>query len=49
MIAPLLFKSAVIEHIPQSDHGTLPDGSTRMRSPITSSVILGPHDAVLGR
>ena len=48
MTTPLLFKSSVTEQIPQSDRG-LSDGSTRMWSPITSSLILGSHDAVLGR
>jgi hypothetical protein len=47
MTAPLLFKGSVIEQIPQSDRGPLFD--MRMWSPITSSPILGSHDAVLGR
>ncbi len=33
--------------IPQSGRGPLPDGSTRMWSPITSTLIMGRHDAVL--
>ena len=47
MTALLLFKDAVTEQIPQSDGRPLSD--TRMWSPITSSPILGSHDAVLGR
>jgi hypothetical protein len=47
MTAPLLFKSSATEHIPQSDRGPL--SNTRMWSPITSSPVLGSHDAVLGR
>lgn len=49
MTTPLLFKSSVTEQLPQSDRGPLSDDSTRMWSPITSSPILGLHDAVLGR
>jgi hypothetical protein len=49
MTAPLPLKSAVTEQIPQSDRGLLSNGSTRMWSTITSSLILGSHDAVLGR
>lgn len=49
MTTPLLFKSSVTEQIPQSDRRPLSDGSTRMWSPITSSLILGSDDAVLGR
>jgi hypothetical protein len=49
MTAPSLFKSSVTETIPQSARGPLSDGSTRCWSPITSSLILGPHDAVFGR
>ena len=49
MTAPLPLKSSVTEQIPQSDRGPLSDGSARMWSPITSSLILGSHDAVLGR
>ena len=47
MTAPLLFKESVTEQIPQSDRGPL--SNPRMWSPITSSPILGSHDAVLGR
>ena len=49
MIAPLPLNSSVTEQIPQSDLGPLSDGSIRMWSPITSSPVLGSHDAVLGR
>ena len=49
MTAPFLFKPSVTEQLPQSDRGPLPDGSTRMWSTITSSLILGSRDAVLGR
>jgi hypothetical protein len=49
MTAPLPFNSSVTEQIPQSDRGPLSDGSTRTWSPITSSLILGSRDAVLGR
>ena len=49
MTAPLLFNSFVTEQLPQSDRGPLSVGSIRMWSPITSSPILGSHDAVLGR
>ena len=48
MTAPSLLTSSVTEQIPQSESGSLPDGSTRMWSPITSSLILASHDAVLG-
>jgi hypothetical protein len=48
MTAPLPFNSPVTEQIPQSDPGPLPDG-TRTWLPITSSLILGSRDAVLGR
>lgn len=37
----------VTTQIPQSGRGPLPDGSTRMWSPITSTLIMGRHDAVL--
>jgi glyoxylase-like metal-dependent hydrolase (beta-lactamase superfamily II) len=40
-------KLFVTEQIPQSGRGPLPDGSTRMWSPITSTLIAGRHDAVL--
>jgi hypothetical protein len=49
MTAPLLFTSSATEQIPQSDRGPLSDGSARMWWPRTSSLILGSHDAVLGR
>ena len=47
MSAPLRYKSFVTEQIPQSGRGPLPDGTTRMWSPITSTLILGSRDAVL--
>lgn len=47
MTVPLQYKTFVTEQIPQSGRGPLPDGSTRMWSPITSTLILGSHDAVL--
>ncbi len=47
MTAPLNYKLFVTEQIPQSGRGPLPDGSTRMWSPITSTLILGSFDAVL--
>jgi glyoxylase-like metal-dependent hydrolase (beta-lactamase superfamily II) len=47
MTASLQYKSFVTEQIPQSGRGPLPDGSTRMWSPITSTLIMGSHDAVL--
>jgi glyoxylase-like metal-dependent hydrolase (beta-lactamase superfamily II) len=37
----------VTTQIPQSGRGPLPDGSTRMWSPITSTLIMGRRDAVL--
>jgi glyoxylase-like metal-dependent hydrolase (beta-lactamase superfamily II) len=37
----------VTNQIPQSGRGPLPDGSTRMWSPITSTLIIGHRDAVL--
>ena len=37
----------VTEQIPQSGRGPLPDGSTRMWSPITSTLIMGRREAVL--
>lgn len=40
-------KVFVTQQIPQSGRGPLPDGSTRMWSPITSTLIWGQHDAVL--
>jgi glyoxylase-like metal-dependent hydrolase (beta-lactamase superfamily II) len=47
MTASLNYKLFVAEQIPQSGRGPLPDGSTRMWSPITSTLILGTRDAVL--
>jgi len=44
---PLEHKLFVTKQIPQSGRGPLPDGSTRMWSPITSTLIMGRHDAVL--
>jgi glyoxylase-like metal-dependent hydrolase (beta-lactamase superfamily II) len=43
----LQHKVFVTNQIPQSGRGPLPDGSTRMWSPITSTLIMGRHDAVL--
>jgi glyoxylase-like metal-dependent hydrolase (beta-lactamase superfamily II) len=40
-------KLFVTSQIPQSSRGPLPDGSIRMWSPITSTLIVGRHDAVL--
>src|ERR1700754_5128470 len=47
MTAQLRYKLFVTEQIPQSGRGPLPDGSTRMWSPITSTLILGCQEAVL--
>jgi glyoxylase-like metal-dependent hydrolase (beta-lactamase superfamily II) len=47
MSRPLEHKLFVTTQIPQSGRGPLPDGSTRMWSPITSTLIMGRHDAVL--
>jgi glyoxylase-like metal-dependent hydrolase (beta-lactamase superfamily II) len=44
---PLQYKVFVTGQIPQSGRGPLPDGTTRMWSPITSTLIMGRHDAVL--
>jgi glyoxylase-like metal-dependent hydrolase (beta-lactamase superfamily II) len=44
---PLEHELFVTTQIAQSGRGPLPDGSTRMWSPITSTLILGRHDAVL--
>jgi hypothetical protein len=49
MTVPSLFNSSLGKQIPQSDRGPLFDDSTRMCSPISASLILGSHDAVLGR
>jgi len=40
-------KVFVTKQIPQSGRGPLPDGSTRMWSPIASTLIMGRHDALL--
>jgi len=40
-------KIFVTGQIPQSGRGPLPDGSTRMWSPITSTLIMGTYDALL--
>ena len=47
MNRPLQHKVFVTTQILQSGRGPLPDGSTRMWSPITSTLITGRHDAVL--
>lgn len=47
MSKPLQHKIFVAGQIPQSGRGPLPDGSTRMWSPITSTLIMGRDDAVL--
>ena len=47
MTRPLRHKVFVTTQIPQSGRGPLPDGSTRMWSPITSTLITGRRDAVL--
>jgi glyoxylase-like metal-dependent hydrolase (beta-lactamase superfamily II) len=43
----LQHKVFVTKQIPQSGRGPLPDGSTRMWSPITSTLIMGRDDAAL--
>jgi glyoxylase-like metal-dependent hydrolase (beta-lactamase superfamily II) len=43
----LQHKILVTKQIPQSGRAPLPDGSTRMWSPITSTLIIGRRDAVL--
>src|SRR5262245_7729280 len=43
----LQHKVFVTRQIPQSGRGPLPDGGTRMWSPITSTLIMGRHDAIL--
>jgi glyoxylase-like metal-dependent hydrolase (beta-lactamase superfamily II) len=43
----LRYEVFVTAQIPQSGRGPLPDGSTRMWSPITSTLIMGRRDAVL--
>src|SRR5271163_376748 len=47
MTSSLNYKLFVTEQIPQSGRGPLPDGTTRMWSPITSTLIMGQRDAVL--
>ena len=47
MTSSLSYKLFVTEQIPQSGRGPLPDGTTRMWSPITSTLILGTREAVL--
>ena len=47
MTSSLNYKLFVTEQIPQSGRGPLPDGTTRMWSPITSTLILGTREAVL--
>jgi glyoxylase-like metal-dependent hydrolase (beta-lactamase superfamily II) len=47
MTGPLNYKLFVTEQIPQSGRCPLPDGTTRMWSPITSTLILGTREAVL--
>jgi glyoxylase-like metal-dependent hydrolase (beta-lactamase superfamily II) len=44
---PLQHKVFVTRQIAQSGRGPLPDGSTRMWSPITSTLVTGRRDAVL--
>ena len=44
---PLEHKLFVTPQIPQSGRDPLPDGGTRMWSPITSTLIVGRRDAVL--
>jgi glyoxylase-like metal-dependent hydrolase (beta-lactamase superfamily II) len=44
---PPQHQTSVTNQIPQSGRGPLPDGSTRMWSPITSTLITGQRDAVL--
>jgi glyoxylase-like metal-dependent hydrolase (beta-lactamase superfamily II) len=43
----LHYRTFVTQQIPQSGRGPLPDGRTRMWSPITSTLIMGRRDAVL--
>jgi glyoxylase-like metal-dependent hydrolase (beta-lactamase superfamily II) len=46
-VPAVLHHTFVTGQIPQSGRGPLPDGSQRMWSPITSTLILGQRDAVL--
>src|SRR4029079_11568550 len=43
----LRYKTLVTRQVKQVGRGPLPDGSPRMWSPITSTLIMGKHDAVL--
>jgi glyoxylase-like metal-dependent hydrolase (beta-lactamase superfamily II) len=45
--SPLQHQVFVTSPIPQSGRGPLPDGSSRMWSPISSTLIMGRRDAVL--
>ena len=47
MTSALNYKLCVTEQIPQSGRGPLPDGTIRMWSPITSTLIMGAREAVL--
>ena len=47
MNQPLQHQVFVTTQIPQSGRGPLPDGSTRMWSPISSTLIMGRHHAAL--
>jgi hypothetical protein len=47
MSGQLQHRVFVTAQIPQSGRGPLPDGSTRMWSPITSTLIMGRRDAAL--
>ncbi|MEE6164647.1 MULTISPECIES: MBL fold metallo-hydrolase [unclassified Mycolicibacterium] len=47
MTGALGYRLFVTDQIPQSGRGPLPDGSPRMWSPITSTLITGRRDAVL--
>jgi glyoxylase-like metal-dependent hydrolase (beta-lactamase superfamily II) len=47
MTEALQHNTFVTRQIPQSGRGPLPDGSTRMWSPITSTLIVGSREAVL--
>jgi glyoxylase-like metal-dependent hydrolase (beta-lactamase superfamily II) len=47
MTSKIRHKTFVTQQIPQSGRGPLPDGSVRMWSPITSTLIAGQRDAVL--
>src|SRR4029078_10366249 len=47
MSGPLGHKVFVTEQLPQSGRDPLPDGSTRMWSPITSTLIMASREAAL--